>query len=451
MSESKFARRMSVQEQRRAANDFQSDAAAIEEAPVPISAHAALYIVLALLGIAVLWSIVGTLDRIVVAQGKIATRTPLLVMQPFTTSRVVEIPVKAGDHVKKGQVLVRFDSSFAQADVTSLQQKVNSLAAQSERLEAELAGTPFMAGRDDTPERINQAQIFNHEMGDYRAQAQALESRLGQIDSQIQTDEATIPGIQQQLGMSQRVVEMYDRLQRQKAAATLDILRSQSSLIDSQNRLKNTIGDREKLIQQRGETVQDRQAFMDKWRSDHSQQLVETRQQLSEATETLNKANRMHELTEITAPVDAVVLQVADRSVGSVLREAETLVTLVPDGADLYVDANVPSRDIGYVRVGDSTRVKLESYPFQRFGTVTGTLAVISPDSVPLKEGEDTTHLVYHAQVKLNADATTLAKRGITLKPGLVASAEIKTGTRSIASYLLDPILRINDESLREP
>jgi hemolysin D len=448
---SQASEHVNAREQRRAANDFQSDAAAIEEAPVPISAHAALYVVLALLGIAVLWSIIGTLDRIVVAPGKIATRTPLLVMQPFTTSRVVEIPVKAGDHVKKGQVLVRFDPSFAQADVTSLQQKVNSLAAQSERLEAELAGTPFMAGPDDTPERINQAQIFNHEMGDYRAQAQALESRLGQIDSQIQTDEATIPGIQQQLGMSQRVVDMYDRLQRQKAAATLDILRSQSSLIDSQNRLKNTIGDREKLIQQRGETVQDRQAFMDKWRSDHSQQLVESRQQLSEATETLNKANRMHELTEITAPVDAVVLQVADRSVGSVLREAETLVTLVPDGADLYVEANLPSRDIGYVRVGDSVRVKLESYPFQRFGTITGTLTVISPDSVPLKEGEENTHLVYHAQVKLNADAATLAKRGITLKPGLVASAEIKTGTRSIASYMLDPILRINDESLREP
>jgi HlyD family secretion protein len=435
----------------RITNDFQSDAAAIEEAPVPISAHAALYIVLALLGIAILWSIIGTLDRIVVAPGKIATRTPLLVMQPFTTSRVVEIPVKTGDHVKKGQVLVRFDPSFAQADVTSLQQKVNSLSAQSERLEAELAGTTFMARPDDPPERITQAQIFNHEMGDYRAQAQALENRLGQIDSQIQTDEATIPGIRQQLDMSQRVVEMYDRLQRQKAAATLDILRSQSSLIDAQNRLKNTLGDRQKLIQQRGEIVQDRQAFMDKWRSDHNQQLVETRQQLSEATETLNKARRMHELTEIIAPVDAVVLQVADRSAGSVLREAETLVTLVPDRADLYVEANVPSRDIGYVHVGDSVRVKLESYPFQRFGTITGTLAVLSPDSVPLKEGEADTQLVYHAQVKLNANAAALAKRAITLKPGLVASAEIKTGTRSIASYLLDPVLRINDESLREP
>jgi hemolysin D len=159
----------------------------------------------------------------------------------------------------------------------------------------------------------------------------------------------------------------------------------------------------------------------------------------------------MHELTELIAPVDGVVQQVADRSVGSVLREAETLVTIVPDGADLYVEANVPSRDVSYLQVGDTVRVKLETYPFQRFGTITGVLTVINPDSQPLNENDAKQGLVYRAQVKLNDNARTLAARGIILKPGLVASAEIKTGTRSIASYILNPVLRITDESMREP
>jgi HlyD family secretion protein len=251
--------------------------------------------------------------------------------------------------------------------------------------------------------------------------------------------------------MAQRVVDMYDRLQRQKAAATLDILRSQSSLIDAQNRLKNVMGDRDKLIQQRAETVHDRQALVDKWRSDHSQQLVQTRQDLSEAMETLSKANKLHDFTHMTAPVDGTVQEVADRSTGSVLKEAETVVTLVPDGADLYVDAKVSSRDIGYIKLGDTVRIKLESYPFQRFGTVSGVLTVISPDSMPLKEGDERSELVYPVQVKLNADRADLARRGIRIKPGLGASAEIKTGRRSIAAYLLDPVLRITDESLREP
>jgi hemolysin D len=434
-----------------AANAFKPDAAAIEEAPVPLSAHAALFVVAALLLTAIIWAVIGTVDRIVVAPGKIATRTPMLVMQPFTTSRVVEIAVKAGDHVVKGQVLARFDPAFAAADVSSLQQKVDSLTAQGQRLEAQLRGLPFTAGPQDGADRITQAQIFAQELNDYNASINQRDARLGQIQSQIQLDETNLPGMQQQLGMAQRVVQMYDRLARQKAAATLDIMRSQSSLIDAQTRLQNTAGDRDKLIQQRAETQQERQSFIEKWRSDHNQQLVDTRQKLSEAVETLNKANRMQDFTQMTAPVDGIVQEVADRSVGSVLREAETLVTLVPDNADLYVEASVPSRDIGYLKLGDSVRVKLESYPFQRFGTISGVLAVISPDSQPLKEGDDKSQVIYRVQVKLDDRAAALLARSIHLKPGLVASAEIKTGGETIANYILHPIIRIGDESLREP
>jgi HlyD family secretion protein len=159
----------------------------------------------------------------------------------------------------------------------------------------------------------------------------------------------------------------------------------------------------------------------------------------------------MKDFTKMKAPVDAVVLEIADRSVGSVLREAETLVTLVPDDADLYVEANIPSRDVSYVKVGNTVSVKLETYPFQRYGTLTGRLDVISADSVPLKADDPKSELVYRAQVHLTDSVRALTKRGIHLRPGLVATAEIKTGKRSIASYVLNPILRTADEGMREP
>ncbi len=155
----------------------------------------------------------------------------------------------------------------------------------------------------------------------------------------------------------------------------------------------------------------------------------------------------MRDLTEITAPVDGTVLEVADRSTGSVLREAETLVTLVSDGADLYVEANVPSRDVSYLKIGDAVRVKLEAYPFQRFGTANGVLNVISADSVPLKADDAKSELVYKTKIRITDSPKDLAKRGIRIRPGLVASAEIKTGKRSIASYILNPVLRTADES----
>jgi hemolysin D len=434
---------------------FKPDAVAVEEAPVPLPANVALYLLAALLIIAILWSIFGSVDRIVVAPGKIATRTPLLVMQPFTTSRILGIDIKAGDHVRQGQVLVKFDPAFAQADVASLQHKVETLKGQTQRLEAQLAGKEFSAHSGDSPERLTQVQIFNHETSDYAAELKQRDSRLAQVDSQIKVDEASLPGLRSEFEIAHRVVVIQQNLRAQQAAAELDVMRAQTGEIDTDLRLRNTTGELEKLRAQRAETTQERLAFLDKWRSDHNQQLVQARQDLAEATETLNKARRMKDLTEIIAPVDGTVLEVADRSVGSVLREAETLLTMVPDGADLYVEANVPSRDISYVKIGDAVRIKLEAYPFQRFGTINGRLVVISADSVPLKQDETredaVPQLVYRVQVRIVDHLNALALRSIHVKPGLVASAEIKTGKRSVASYILNPILRTTDESLREP
>ena len=420
---------------------FKPDATASEEAPVPISAHAALYTVLTLLVVAILWSIFGSVDRIVVAPGKIATRTPLLVMQPFTTSRILQVNVKAGDHVKKGQVLVVFDPAFAQADVASLQHKVESLATQGARLQAELTGTKFTARPGDSPEHFTQAQIFDQEISDYQAEMKQRDSRLGQIDSQVRVDEESVPGIQSQLAIANRVVQIQQGLRAQQAAAELDVMRAQTQAVDANLKLQSTMGDEKKLAQQRAETIQERQAFLQKWRSDHNQQLVQARQDLAEATETLSKDRRMQDFTKITAPVSGTVLEVADRSTGSVLREAETLVTLVPDGAALYVEANILSRDVSYLKVGDVVRVKLEAYPFQRFGTINGVLDVISADSIPMKQEDDSSKpdaapapLVYRAQVRISDKLSDLAARGLHVKPGLVASAEIKTGKRSVVS-----------------
>jgi hemolysin D len=436
----------------RIANEFKDDAAAIEEARVPVATHAALWLALALLTLGVIWATIGRVDRIVVGEGKIANRDAMLVMQPFTTSRIVSIHVKSGDHVTRGQVMARFDPVFAEADAAALRSKVNSLTAQVERLDAQLAGRAYVAGANADAERLTQAQIYVQEMNDLQAGIAQRGSRLNQIESELASNQAVIPGLQQQVLVASQVMGMQERLRREAAAATLDVLRAQSSQIDSSNRLRNTQGEVQRLSGQRAEQVHERQAYMEKWRSDHNQQLVETRRQLSESSETLNKAQRMREFTEMRAQVDGTVLEVADRSIGSVLREAETLITVVPDGADMYVESMIASRDVSYLKLGDAVRVKLESYPFQRFGTLDGVLTEISPDSLSQREGEDRpARLMYRVQVRLAADPADLARRGIHLRPGLVASAEIKTGTRTIASYVLDPVLKITDESLREP
>ena len=429
---------------------FKPDATAIEEAPVPVSAHLALYVVLALLVIALLWTVFGSVDRIVVAPGKIATRTPLIVLQPFAASRILDIRVRPGDHVRKGQVLATFDPAFAQADVASLAYKERDLKAQVARLQAELNGSSFEAAAGDEPDRQAQAQIFQQEMAEYSAELAQRDHRVAELDSQIKAGDATISGLQRQFKMAQKVEAIYRRLFAQKAAAPLDVMKAQSNAIDFRTRLENAVGDEEKLRQQRAGARDARQSFLDRWRGDHNKQLVQAQQDLVDATQTLRKARTMKTLTEMRAPANAVVLEVADRSPGSVLREAETLVTLVPDNAKLYIAASIPAHDIGYVKAGETVRVKLDAYPFQRYGTLNGRLASISPDSLPFSPDKPS-QLVYRAQVQLTDATRALLRRGIRLRPGMVAAAQIKTGKRSIISYILNPVLRIGNESLKEP
>lgn len=430
------------------AQAFKSDAEALEDAPVPLSAHVALHTVLLLLVIAILWSIFGSVDRIVVAQGKIATRTPLIVMQPYTTSRILQIHVQPGDHVRKGQLLVSFDPAFAQADVALLDHKVRSLAAEAQRLEAQLAGRPYTA--DSNAEERIQRQIFVQESAAHSAELVQRDSRVDALTAQIRTSESAIAGLKQQLEMANKVVAIYQGLLDQRAGAPLDVMRAKSSAIDVDVRMKNATGEWKKALDQRSEAWAERNAYLEKWRSDHNQQLVRIRQDLTEASETLNKSHKLKELAAMRAPANATVLEIADRSTGSVLREAETLLTLVPDNADLYVEANVNSRDISHLIAGNPVRVKLEAYPFQKYGTLSGRLDVISADSIPLKEGQEERR-VYHARVRLLDTPQEMVKRGFLVRPGMVISAEIKTGRRSIASYVLNPILKMTDESLSEP
>ncbi len=432
------------------ARQFKSNADAIEEAPVPLSAHAALYSILILLVIGVLWALVGRVDRIVVASGKVTTRTPAIVLQPFTTSRILSVSVRPGDHVHKGQLLISFDPAFAAADETANIHKAHALSMQIERLEAELTGAKNFKSDDSDPDRRTQAQIFSQDMSGLAAEMAVRDRRISEFDAQLKADNDVVVGLTRQVETARRIVAIRQKLLDEGAGAPLDVMNAETSQIDLENRLKNTSGDAAKIYEQRRETDSERQTFLEKWRSDRNQQLVQARGDFAEVTQTLGKAKKMSELTELRAPSDGVILEIADRSVGSVLREAETLVTMVPDNSTLYVEADIPSRDIGYVKVGQTVRIKLEAYPFQRYGTLDGILDIVGANSTPLKQ-DDSSKMVYHAQVRINGLPPRLAAQGVSLRPGLVASAEIRAGRRSIASYILSPVLRTADEGMREP
>jgi hemolysin D len=148
--------------------------------------------------------------------------------------------------------------------------------------------------------------------------------------------------------------------------------------------------------------------------------------------------------------VDAVVLEVADRAVGSVVEAAQPLATLMPADAPIEAEVEIPAGQVGEVRVGDPARVKLEAFPFQKHGFLDGSVRVISEDAFP-REGSGG-QLVYRVRVALgDTGGLRHVRPNLRLLPGMTLAAEVKVGSRSVLSYFLYPIIRALDESLEEP
>jgi HlyD family secretion protein len=154
------------------------------------------------------------------------------------------------------------------------------------------------------------------------------------------------------------------------------------------------------------------------------------------------------------APADAIVLEIANRTIGSVVKEAETLFALVPRDVPLQAEVNVEGRDIGQVRIGQQVRIKFEAFPFQKYGTGSGEVRVISNDSFspdPKAEGtRRATAPYYRVLVDLSDTRLRLPPERAQLIPGMAVTAELKVGRRTVMSYFLYPLLRGLDESIRE-
>jgi HlyD family secretion protein len=442
--------------------DYLPDGAAIEHAPLPWLARSTLYVLAGLLVALVLWAGFAQVDRIVTAGGRLVTTAPLVVAQPLETAVVRGVDVQVGDRVRAGDRLATLDPTFAAADLADLTAKLTSVEAQIGRLRAELDGGDFTPAAGN-PDAAVQAAILERRRAEYRSRLASLDEKAGQLDSSIAASRRAQVGLAERLAVVGEVEDIRRQLQERQTGSRLTWLEARIERLRMRDDLV-ALQDREQTSAHELRGVQaDRAAFIDEWRRKTAEELVEQTRQRATLVEQIAKAERRRSLVTLTAPVDAVVLEVAKRSVGSVIKEAEPLVTLVPADVPLEVEAEIPSRDIGLVRVGDFVRVKLDAFPFQRHGTLPGEIRTISADAfthdaaqgvaTPMNPDgpRPAAGAVFRARIRLTDTRLEAVPDGTNLSPGMVASAEIRVGTRSVLSYFLYPVIRALDESIREP
>jgi HlyD family secretion protein len=259
---------------------------------------------------------------------------------------------------------------------------------------------------------------------------------------------------------------IYQQLVAKDLASKLKLLDASQRLVDAKSRLETNLGEQQTLKEQIAQTQADRDGFVQEWQRKLSEEMAQTRSDRDAAAARLSKAQLRHELAVMTAPEDANVLEVAPRPAGSVLKEAETLMRLVPASAPLLAEVQVDTRDVARLHLGDRATIKLEALPWQQFGLAYGELTALTPDALSDDNTRETGEEGASAELKAQAKQSAIHYRarfelretrfrnlpdGFALRPGMRVVTDIKVGRRAILDYVLNPITRVIDESLREP
>jgi HlyD family secretion protein len=439
-------------------SEFQPDAVELEERVPARVARMTLYGVTGLIGAAVLWASVSFIDEVVVAPGRLITTKPTIVVQPLETSIIRSIDVSVGDVVRAGQTLATLDATFTQADVDKQRTKFSALDAQVKRIEAELAGADYTATADDTPDKRLQARLFGQRRAFFTAQMQNFDQQIARQQAAIVSSHEQEPILLARRATLSKIEAARQTLYEHQTGSLLNLMTSRDARLSVDASLVQLRGEADEATHMLAKLKADRQAFVEDFRRASMEQLVDLRSQRDTASEELKKMELRRKRVLLTAPSDAVVLDLAQRSIGSVVREAEPLITLVPRNVPLEAEVSVNTRDIGRVAAGDPVRVKYDAFPFQKFGTARGSLRTISRDAFPAEQTKDTSGgpaapATFRARVSLQDGGRLNGKAAdlVRLLPGMSVTAEIKVGERRVISYFLYPLIRGLDNSIREP
>lgn len=403
-------------------------------------------------------------DMVVAGTGRLLSDSPVIVLQPLERSIVREISVKPGDEVKKGQVLATLDPTFAGADKASLSAQQRSIIAQLQRLDLEVAGLPLPAAMEESadPDMILQVNLHRQRQAQYASTLASFDGEIANLRAGLRTAQDDRTSLSEQLAVAQDVENLRDELFKGQTGSRLQLLDARSVRLQAERSLQNTTNKLNELNSSLSAKLAERQSFIDRWQRELLEELVKVRNQAVQIDEALIKAVRISDLVRMTAPQDGIVLEVAKRSAGSVAREAEALISMIPSHVPLVAEITIRSADVGYTKQGDPVEVKVDAFPFQRHGVIKGKLLSVSQESfapngmieqtdaqrAPLPADSGALH---RGRVELLSTELTNMPEGARLTPGMTVRAEIKVGQRSILSYFLYPITRGLSEAIREP
>lgn len=460
---------------RRDEREFLPAALEIVETPASPLGRAIAGTLIAFFLIAVAWACLGHIDIIATAQGKIVPVGRVKVIQPLEAGEVTAIHVRDGDRVREGQVLIELDRTVSVSERNRVRHDLLRARLDVARLVALRGGLDAGRPLDFVPPADAPAYEIARTRAAMLAQAEQQSAKLSALDQQIAQKaaeaeaiaattaklEAGLPIIAETAAVREKVMQMQYGNRIAHLDAQLKLSEQRHELLVQSRRAAESAAARQALEWQREQTrAEYARAIMT--------ELAEIEPKAAQFAEDLIKAEKRVQAQILRAPLDGTVQQLALHTIGGVVTPAQALMVVVPADAGIEVEAMVPNKDIGFVRDGDPAEIKIDTFNFTKYGLLHGEVLGVSRDAVmrdkPAGQGANDRQagqtartseppgqeLLYAARVSLDRTQMEIDGRLVNLAPGMAVTVEIKTGHRRIVEYLLSPLLRYKQESLRE-
>lgn len=421
----------------------------LETPPHPL-ARAVSGIIATFVLVALAWSIWGRIDQVAMATGQVVPSTRAQLIQPIENGIVRAIHVRDGQKVKAGDPLIELDPTEASASVEAARAELNKARIDLALTEALLTNAPL--AKFALPDGLT-GQAENAARAQLTGEVEKLASAVAGLNADIAEQEATLATSLRQLERTQAItphiekrLEGLEDLNEQGLVRLPDLTAARQAWIENKSEI-DTLGHSAEQARSRIESrLQKREEIINGARSEQLNRQSDALKRIANFEQQLRRDEQRATDRKLRAPSDGTIYGLTVFTVGGVVTTKDVIMRLVPETSQLEAEVLVLNKDIGFVREGQEAVIKLETFPFTRYGYVEGKVKNVSRDAITdEKQGP-----VYKAEITLNADQLLVGNKWVKLLPGMSVQGEIKTGDRSVIDYFLSPLLRYRDESLRE-
>jgi len=404
-----------------------------------------------LLTAALVWAYYTELEEVSIATGEVTPKEQIKVIQHLEGGIIQEILIAEGDEVNRGQPLYRLSLGVRKINRKEKIAELDGLNLAKARIIGQIKNT---APQFPSQAAQRQPNILATEQAAYQTTMAELEQALVVAQKKIDNKRLLVKELEIKLITARQDLKLQDQQYKISADLFKSGLTSESEHLDEKSKqvqLKGTINvlnySIPKAKSELLETQEDKKYLTIQFNKKLSQKLADIEQRIARLTELLNKAEEQNKRTEIVSPIDGIVKKMRYNTIYGVIKPGDPIVEIVPLSKDLIIEAKLNPIDRGYVRLDQKALVKVSTYDFTRYGGIEGKVSRIGADS---QTDQKTGQSFFAVDIKIPKNYLGDNPDLLTLSPGMEASVDIHTGTRTVLEYLLKPVLKIKNEAFRE-